>query len=257
MLMLAPSGRPTSILGILLIALLGLVCTGCGDDDGDFLVNSDGVVNIFSASTGSLSFQFVKPQAAAVPAATTMLTFEFYDNAIPEHGTLVYAVILPYSDSIIVEEVPVSARSVVITAAALDTTPLASIEDQVVVVPDTVTAVDLSDAAIRAIRLESISISPDTVDLKLGNAARLVQHLSVLATFSNGETLALDNRQVRSDVTFSSEPPGVVSISDSGLVKALASGETVVTVSYNTGGLSQSDTVLVIVSQDLVGGAAP
>jgi hypothetical protein len=229
-----------------------LLVVGCGDSNEDFIITGNPNNNP-TATTGNLTFQFTQGQAVTVPVGTTLLTFDFFDSVNPSTGDLVFTDTQDYASSVTVEDVPVSAVSVVITAYGADGVPRVTITDEVAVSGGGTVAVDLSDAVVAPVSYDSLSATPATVSLNLANPGAASQQLTLVGSFGNGDTVTFNVNLVAANGDFSSSPAGVVSITDQGLVNAVANGTTTVTASYTIGSVTRTDTVAVTVTGGIIG----
>lgn len=202
-----------------LLAVLLIFTVGCGSGSGtDAATSSSTSGNNNNTSTGSLTFLFTQSQAASVPASTATLIFEFTNDI----EAVIFTTEIPYATSVVIDGVPTSAVAVKITAVDGTGVPLATLDQQVTVVPDTITPVDLSSATVTPVTVESVSVTPSPVDVGAGETVTLTGS----ATFSDGSTVSLG----ASSFTFSSANTGIATVDGSGVVTGVAVGTTTVEV---------------------------
>jgi len=89
--------------------------------------------------------------------------------------------------------------------------------------------------------LESIDAAPDPVSLDVGGT----QALTVTATYSDASTA-----DVTADSTYVSDDETVATVSAAGVITGVAGGSATITVSYTEGGVTETDTVAVVVGWD-------
>jgi hypothetical protein len=221
------------LLTVLLLALVTLFTVGCGSSSEDFVITGNNN-NPNPATVGDLTFLFATAQSVTVPAATQNLEFEFFDA----DGDAVDFATSVFAASVTIEDVPVSAVDVIITAYGPGGIPLVTIADEVSVSGGNTVTVDLSDAVVTEVDLVSVTASPATVALDVDGPT--TQQLAFTGTFSNGDVVAL-TAATGATYVFSGFDPAVVSVNATGLV-------TVVTA---TGGATSID-VAVSLTDDVV-----
>lgn len=224
----------------MLVSLVSLFAVGCGDDDNENFV----FTNANNQAVGALTFQFTNPQSASVDANTALLNFVFRnaDNEIVL-GPLQVA----YNDTIVVENVPISAVSVEITALSNTGFPLTRITDTVEVSAGQTTQVDLSDGNVVDVTFDALTATPNPTNLTVGGT----QTLSVQATFSNSATGATVPNSAND---FTSANANVATVDANGVVTGVAVGNTTVNVEWTFDGTTRDDDVTVVVSDlELVG----
>ena len=99
-------------LAAVLLAALVAVFAGCGSDSDEFVAVSSNNTGGPVAGSGELAFRFERtnPQTVApVPQATVTLRFDLYSTTPPTPDTLVFTQSQPYSDQIVLREVPTTA----------------------------------------------------------------------------------------------------------------------------------------------------
>lgn len=183
------------------------------------------------ASTGALTFQFVRARAQ-VPTITTSLSFRFTDLV----GQTVLFRILPFSTDITIPDVPTTARNVEIIALGASNQFLASLRVTIQVLPGDSTTLPLDGAPFER-RLESIATVPTLLNLVVFDT----QNLGLNATFSDGETTILPPNQA----TYESANEQIVTVDENGLVRAVGLGRTDITVSLNVNGVVKTTIVRV------------
>lgn len=169
----------------LLLSLVALVTVGCGSSTNDYVYNG----NVNPSLTGDVTFEFTKPATqAVVPVGTTKLHFDFYSE-IDTNGD---PTSLPdlradadYATSVTIENVPVSAIYVVITAYGAYGIPLAVIATPLTVYGGQTTTANLAGVPVTAVSAKSVTATPVNVAVG-GNAIPTVR-----ATFDSGESVTL------------------------------------------------------------------
>ncbi len=218
------SAKP-SFLTVLLLTLVTLFTVGCGSSNEDFVITGNNN-NPNPATTGDLTFLFATPQAVTVPAATQSLEFEFF-NAGGEPVDFATSV---FAGSVTIEDVPVTAVDVVITAYGPGGIPLVTIADDVSVGGGTTTTVDLSDAVVTEVDLVSVTASPASVSLDVDGPTS--QQLTFTGTFSNGDVVAL-TAATGATYVFSGFDAAVVAVDATGLVTVAGEGTTTIDVAVS------------------------
>jgi hypothetical protein len=240
--------RVRSTLMVLIISLVSLFALGCGDDQDDFVFT-----NTNNVATGNVVFQFARAQAATVPTDTATLVFDFFNSTVPSAGALIYSAESPFANVVTVTGVPVDARSVVVTCYDVDGQPIADLFAVITVLPGVNTNADLSNANVNPITFDSITVTPDPVDLVLGTQNNSTAQLLVTGNFSNGESIQFTTAENAANGTFMSNAPGVATVSESGLVSGVSAGATTVDVTYEVNGVVRSTNVDV----EVTGGVLP
>ena len=90
--------------------------------------------------------------------------------------------------------------------------------------------------------LTSINVSPMTMQMHVGNSNAII---SITAYYSNGDSTDL----VFADCDYSSDNPNIATVSGSGVITGVSAGTITITVSYTEGGITETDTVGVTVSE--------
>lgn len=211
-------------LAAVLLAALVAVFAGCGSDSDEFVAVSSNNTGGPVAGSGELAFRFERtnPQTVApVPQATVTLRFDLYSTTPPTPDTLVFTQSQPYSDQIVLREVPTTAITVVVTAFDAVGLPLMNFAGDFQVSPGVRTQVSLSSGL--PITLQSMSVTPDPAIAQRGIGVTFdgteqtttlnpVSTLILNGNFSNGESFVLPvNAQ-----TVSFSDPLIASISSSG-----------------------------------------
>jgi hypothetical protein len=222
---------------MLMISLVSLFALGCGSSQEDFVFTG---TNNNGAGVGNVVFQFVKPQAATVPADTATLAFDFYNTANPANGTVIFTATSAFANTVTVINVPVEARSVVITAYDADGHPKATITDEIVVLPGVNNPTDLSNALVGIVTFDAIDVTPDPVALILGTQNDTTEQLVVTGFFSNGESIAFTAAENAANGAFVSNAPAVATVAANGLVSAVSNGSTTIDVDYTVDGVTRS-----------------
>lgn len=238
--------RQTRGTGLLAVFLLSLLAVGCGSSSGGGYVAGPDQGGSNNPTTGSVTFNFVQAQSAiVVPTGTNSLRFEFFSE-LNGSGALVYRATNAYAASVTIANVPTSARSAVVTAIDSDGFPVSEFTVNVNVPANGNTTVSASTGTSVAVTLTGISATPISLSLGLDGVAQL----SLAANFSNGDQVPLTG-DLLDEVTFSSSDASVVDVDGApGTVRAVLTGDAVVTATFR----GFDATVPVIVS---VGGGVP
>lgn len=219
-----------SLLALLLLSFTLLSSVGCGSSREDFVATNTGSV----ATTGDLVFQFTKAQAVEVPAATTALSFSFFNSADVE----VFSAERPFAASVLVEDVPVTAVRVVITAYGPGGVPLATIASPVTVLPGGTANVNLTSATVTPVTLTGLTVLPNPVNLSL-NGGSVSQQLALSGTFSNGDIVPF-NATTGGTASFAGFDSNIATVSPAGLVTAVNGGSTSVDIEFTINGSTAS-----------------
>lgn len=227
-----------STLLMMLISLVSLIAMGCGDSQQDYVFTNDNN----PGGTGNVVFQFVQAQQGVVPTGTASLIFDFYSTSPPTNGNVVYSTPpVTFANTVTVTNVPVEAQSVVITCYDADGHPIGSLTDEVTVLAGQTVNQDLSNALFTIITFDSITVTPDPVNLNLGTQDPSAQ-LVVTANFSNGESIAQTPLQQANFGTFDSSNDAAATVTSGGLVEAVAVGFANISVSYELDGETRTYT---------------
>lgn len=241
---LSPTRKRPSALISLLIGLVSLFAVGCGDSQQDYVFTGTGQQ---PASTGNVVFQFEKAQnQTVVPDATTGFDFVFYDV---QGGDVVYTAESAYADQVTVEDVPTNATFVVVTARGTGDIPLVTYTGTFNLPAGNTINVTLSAGT--TVTFTGITVSPSTVNLVAGTQGDS-QQLSIVGSFSNGESITFNSSTFPASASFTGNDPAVATVTSGGLVEGVANGETSVTVTYNIGGVPQTDVVDINVTGGVV-----
>lgn len=214
----------------LLLAFVVAFIAGCGDSREDFVITgNNNPVN--PPNTGNLVFQFTQAQAVNVPLGTQSLEFVFFDI----DGDQVDSSDETYAATVTIEDVPVTAVEVEITARGAGGVPLALVTDGVAVTGGETVTIDLSNATVTPIELSAITVTPDPVALDVDGPVSA--QLAVTGTFSNGDVVALD-ADTDAVLTFNGFDATVATVSPAGQVNVVAAGNTDVDVTADINGSS-------------------
>lgn len=236
----------SSRLLLLLVSLVSLLAAGCGDSREDY-VFTGAAPN--PASTGSLTFRFQRPsaqQAGVAPAGTTSLLFEFFESAESDHDDLVHTAATVYSDSVTVQNVPVSASYARITAYGSGSHPLALFTASFRVVPGSSTPVDLT--APTPITFDRLGVTPAPLALSLASGGLNSDQLVLSGLYSNGQSVGFAPGSYVASATFESSDDSVVVVSDSGRVSAVGNGSANITATYTVNGVTRGGVSTVTVT---------
>ncbi len=226
-----------TLLTFLLVSLVSLFAVGCGDSNEDYVFTGTNP----GVTTGNVNFQFeeaVLTQAALVPAGTDFLTFDFFVTNPPAAGQLIFEADAPYANSVTVQNVPTSARSVVITAFDADGFPLATITAPINVVANTTTNANLNGVPVVEIDFTTLSVSPNPVALTLGTLNGATEQLDFTLNFNNGisYTIAGDDLPASVVASYAVQNSGVATVNATGTVTAVEAGTTNGTATLSFGG---------------------
>lgn len=225
-----------SLLALLTLSLVAVFAVGCGDSDNFVFTGNTNTVN--PENTGNLSFRFDRALAQTegeVPAGTTQLLFTLHSGNPPTQANLVEVRLLPFSDSVILENVDPSVTVVVVTALSADDFPLAALQGNANVIVGTTQPVDLGAA--QPITFDAITVSPDTVNVQ--KDVNTVQ-LQLTLAFGNGTVITLPSFDAP-EVSFEQDTM-VANITSTGLVSTGVGGQnTTATATFNLFGTERSD----------------
>lgn len=226
------SSARRSTLGLLSALLLSLFLAGCGGDGGggSFVATPDtggAGGGIPADQTGSVTFNFTQAQAApiVVPVGTERLRFEFFPASNGE-GNPVLRETRNYAATITIDGVPVTARSVVITAFGADGFPTAQFEANITVVAQQNITVSLTNGTLSEVTLDSIAVAPLSLSLGDGDAVSL----DVFAVFSSGDRVKLNAAHL-GEASFESGDASIASV-EGNVVSAAGTGSTTVTITF-------------------------
>jgi hypothetical protein len=219
---------------------------GCGSSSEDFVVTGNN--NPIPGGPGSLTFQFVKAQAAVVPTNTTAIQFEYLNV----NDGLISTETEPFATSITVVP-PTGTTSVRITALATNGFPLGQAVGDVPVPPTgTNVTVNMGGFIFTDITFTALNVTPATANLTAGTQTGNTQQLTLSAAFSNGENIVF-GAALLADADYLSSNTAAATVNGTGLVSSVAAGTATVTVSYaDTEGTTRSDTVDVTVTGGVV-----
>lgn len=239
-----PPPTTRRLLALLLTLLLSAGCSsGGGDLAAAFNPGGGGV----PAGDGTLTFLFVQAKAVEVPPGTTQVQFEYLDGAQAVLDTEVH----PFAPAITVTP-PAGTVKVRLTALTSDGFPLSQVVVDVPFPgPGQDIEVDATGFPTEGITLDVFSVTPATVHLAGGAEPGGTQQLTLMATFSNGETVTFSAAALQK-AEYTSSSHAVATVSPSGLIAAVGSGTAVVTVKFtDASGQVHTDTVEVNVDCSL------
>jgi hypothetical protein len=227
------------ILALLAVSLITVLAVGCGSTDNEFVGVATGRG---SSQVGNLSFAFfgVNPQIAGeVPANTASLRFDMFSTKPPAATSLVLTETRQYSESIVIEDVPINVICVVVTALDANGFPLVSLQGSANVILGETTPVDLGNA--EPITFEKLTITPDPTNVSKGGDA--VQLFFTLE-FSNGSIFQLNSFDAPA-ASFSQQQT-VANITTTGLVSTGVGGQnTTATGSFTIQNITLSDDFII------------
>lgn len=246
---MTPLSREWSRLLVFALTLLSLLAVGCGGSTND---------DVFTATepqppgtTGNALFRFMLGQReGVVPAGTTRLFFEFYSSAEAVDGLLVHTAESDFDTLVVVPNVPTSSRLVLVTAYGPGGVPLATLTGAVNITAGRDNPVSLSDPT--AVTFDSITVSPNPINLVQGTQNGNTRQLSIVGAFSNGDTVTFASTTFATNADFDGFDPTIASVSDSGQASGVSNGDTEVIVRYTANGQTQSSTVPINVTGGVV-----
>jgi hypothetical protein len=214
-------------MGLFTALLLSVFAAGCDSSGGDSFVATPGGDNGSVAGTGSVTFNFVQAQSPiTVPVGTTSLRFEFFSD-LAGTGSLLLREVRSYANSVTIEGVPDTARSVVVTAYDSDGFPVSEFVANVTIQTGGNVVVGATDGTSSAVTLTGLTSSPLSLSLGLNGTVAL----QLSAVFSNEDTVALNETSL-DEVDFSSSDTTVATVSDDGVVSAALTGDAVITAVF-------------------------
>jgi len=152
------------------VAVLLTLVIGCGHSSNDYVATG----SVPGSGAGSLTFNFVKPQRALeVPTSTTQIGFRFFSEANGQ-GNETHQAREEFAPIITLTNVPVSTRSVVITAYAASGAPIGNVTVPIQVISDSNVVVNLDQFSLQPISLTSLEIVPSTITLEPGQVQQLL-----------------------------------------------------------------------------------
>lgn len=216
-----------------LLSILFLGCSSGGGSSGEFTSGnaSSGAVSQPTVSVGTLRFDFARAQTALlVPNSTVRLRFLFTDQAGGE-GALVLETTREFALSITITDVPVSARSVRVTALDVSGQPILTAIASVSVLADRSSTVNFPTFV--EVTPVEVVIDPTEVELRVGGER---QFLAILR-LSDGSSVEATG------ATWSSSD-GAVLVSSNGRATAVSPGSAKVRAAL--GGMSAEADVAVL-----------
>jgi len=215
--------RIRSILAILVLSFISLGLVGCGSSgsSSDFVATS---ADTTAPNTGDLTFNFVTAQTAfTVDADTNTLRFDFYNGV---DDAPIFSQVEPFAATITVENVPVSARTVIITGIDAEGFPLYTITQSIDVTPGENTVVDginnavpvtLSELRLASGSVFDLDLELTEVNVPVGGTTQVY----LFALYSDGSVLLVGD-----SATYSIDPNGplIASVNENALVTGLTAG---------------------------------
>lgn len=241
---------------LLMVGLVSLFAVGCGDSRKDYVYTGTHT----TATEGDLLFHFdtgLLAQGtlhAILPAGTTDIEFRFYDE-MDEFGNLGNQVDLRFAapaDTVLIEDVPVSAGHVVVTAFDASGIPLGVIGVNIEVVPAYVADVYLPDFN-TSVTFDALNVSPSNIILVDGDASVFLVPEATFTLADNSDYarvyyVYLDNSDV--NYTLGLPPTGLlapVNFDDNTGEVSFANGgsNTEIIATYTSNGVTHTDVVSV------------
>lgn len=187
-----------------------------------------------NAGNASVTFNFVRAQSnpIVVPTTTVSLRFEFFSGQ-DGSGTLVKSETRPFAAQVVIENVPFSARSSVVTAISAEGFPLAEFTADISVPASGNINVGATDGDLVPVTITSLASTPATVSL--GNSDTL--QLQIRANFSNGDVVALTG-PLTSFLSFSTSNATVVTVVPNGTMTAGLDGTANINVGFTAPGFA-------------------
>ncbi len=214
---------------------LALFTIGCGGDVGGSLARMG--LEEQTAGQGSLTFRFGSPQASPLFAEMAGLRFDVYTG---EGGTgnLLLTQSEAFALQVTLVNVPLSARSVVITSSNKEGFPTGTLVKNVLTSASLNAEFDLNGADFTPVTVTHLSTVPEPLAIDVGGTGSF----TVTATFSNSAVISLPV----SVLGFTLADPGPAS-EEEGIFRGLSPGSTAVTVSFRHGGTETSTTGSLVV----------
>lgn len=234
--------KRTSLLLEFLLVMVSLFAVGCGGSGSDdfVVVGSNANSNNPPVPTGTVNFQFTRPQvdiSATVPSPTTKLHIDFLNS----QNASVFQTNVNFAPTVTVNGVPVTAIKAAVTALDANNIPLITIFFNLSVQADQTTDAVPAGPGL-PVTFDKVMATPSSVAV----AVNATQQLSISLGFSNGETVS--GASAGGAVSFQSQDTNVATVSPTGLIKGASAGSTTVTVSYTLNGVTRTATVSIKVS---------
>lgn len=247
-----------------LISLVSVLAIGCGDTQEYVFTGT-----VPNANTGSVLFMLdrVEPaaQAADIPNQSRSVTVDFFNAAGDSVGPdFPVTVELDGTDAasfdVLIQNVPASATSFLLTVYDGEGIPLVEFEDDIAIVIGQTVTVDLDLAQEDAVVLTKVNltIAPAALNVSAGAGASTAANASstgratVTTEYSNGEllpvALPLSNTSNRT-VVITSSNTSVANVSATGVVTAVSNGTAnfVARVTSYTQNVSSNTVVVTVV----------
>lgn len=232
-----------SLLALLSVSFLAIMAMGCGSNGTEFVGVATGNQG---TAVGNLSFAFnpINPQIAGdVSSRAARLQFALFSTPIADPtdpaqvaaATLVDIRLVNFAESIILEDVPTNAVTVLVTAVDENGYPLNLLQGSFTVVVGETTPVDLGNSI--TINFSSLTVTPDPTNVaKGGDPVQLIFTIG----FDNGTQFQLFGFDAP-EASFS-QALTVADISSTGLVSTTVGGQnTTATATYSFNGISLED----------------
>ncbi len=230
------------------MAVIGFVSVftlGCGSSNvsgnGDFVYTG---TNTNPSNNGTVNFEFERLLAQAdvnisadVPADTSTLEISFFDADGISDTNYIFGREVAFANNVSVSGVPTSASFVVITTYDVKGYPISTISDELEVTGGSSTTVDLSDADNKPVLFQSVTVSPNPINLAVAGT----RQAAVAASFSNGDTVPAPV----ADAEYLSSLPSVATVSTTGVVTAVANGSSSVSATLDIRGTERTGSATV------------
>ncbi len=139
---------------------------------------------------------------------------------------MVYRVSRDYNDRVVVEDVPTTSRSVVVTAFDADGFPIVQFVSDFTIANDQDITISQTDGTTSNVTLDELVASPQSLSLGSGGTIRL----TLTAVFSSGDRVTLNATHL-DEVAFGTSNSSVATVS-AGVVSSVSSGTANITATF-------------------------
>jgi hypothetical protein len=239
------AARSSVFAPVMLAIFIAILFTGCGNSE-NFVFTGTNPNPPAPSQLGSLTYNFVLAQEVfTAPSGTTDVRFQLYTGPNGT-GTLNDTINRPFANQIVLTDVSTAVQSTVITFYGANGIPLLQVVTASQVVSDENTVVVYSDLVGTVPTFDTFTVSPGLTVLNVADTAQI----EVVAEYSTGDVVTLTGNST-SGVTYTPAAPGIVSVSNGGLVTADAVGLVNITVELTSNGTTRSGDVLVSVASPI------
>lgn len=223
-----------------LILAAALLFTACTSSDGASVEEQLAALGATqTAGGGAAIFQFTRAQAATVPLATGLLSFNFYNNRTPADGDIVLSTQAAFAPTVTIQDIPLVAQSVVIRALTTTGSPLVELVAPIALSDRQAVQIDLSTATSTAVNFTGLTLGPDPLVINSGQAG--ATQLTLTGSFSDGNPIVFPQTSFATAATFGSNT-GAVTVNPDGQATATGnSGSGTLTASYTVAGVTRQD----------------